>query len=125
MIRPIDEGFDDGPDVLVNQRFPSGPAAIPVGQAMVLSLKIVTIPDGVIRPTDDEENEAFVNHTFPSGPAVIFSMLVMEGELKIEMTPAGVMRPIECFASLTNQRFPSGPLVTADGVLTPEYWETG
>src|ERR1041385_6916959 len=54
----------------VNQRLPSGPAQIPVGQLSAVGTgKAVTVPEVVMRLT--VLVIVAVNHTFPSGPGVI------------------------------------------------------
>ncbi len=59
------------PSNSVNQRLPSGPAAIPVGRAAGGDAggNSVTTPAGVIRPIRLPENS--VNQRLPSGPAAI------------------------------------------------------
>jgi len=63
VIRPTEAPWE-------NQRFPSGPAAIPYGRVyMAGSAKFETTPVGVIRPI--ELLPALVNHKFPSDPVAI------------------------------------------------------
>jgi hypothetical protein len=65
VIRPI-----CSPSSSVNQRFPSGPSAIPHGSLPAVGmLNSVTTPDGVIRPIVFAV--VSVNHRLPSGPLVI------------------------------------------------------
>ena len=54
----------------VNQRLPSGPAAMPKGfaPAVIPALNSVTAPAGVIRPIGPAPS---VNQRLPSGPAVM------------------------------------------------------
>ena len=54
----------------VNQRFPSGPAAIPMGSLPAVgTANSLMVPDGVIRPMLLPSSS--VNQRFPSGPATI------------------------------------------------------
>ena len=109
VIRPIEPPLGDGP-WLVNQRSPSGAAAvIPWGELMPGPAKLDTTPDGVIRPM--VLLPTLVNHRFPSGPAVMLSGWLMPGSVKLETTPPGVMRPMVLLNWLVNHRFPSGPAV--------------
>ena len=80
----------------MNQRLPSGPAAIPSGKlsAGMPAENSVTTPAGVIRPIRLPSSS--VNQRLPSGPAVISSgalPAVMPAENSV-MTPAVVIRPI-------------------------------
>src|SRR4051794_18185639 len=64
VIRPIFAPLDS-----VNQRFPSGPAAIPGGWVAGVTANSVIVPAVVIRPIFSPLDS--VNHRFPSGPAAI------------------------------------------------------
>ena len=103
----------------VNQRLPSGPAAIPRrGGSRVANSSIV--PAGVIRPT--RLSSWSVNQTLPSAPAAIprglLSVAVSFGNSLI--APAGVICPILLSPESVNQRLPSGPAAIRDGVF--EWW---
>src|SRR5437868_355894 len=99
----------------VNQRLPSGPAAIDSGSAPGNENSVMT-PAGVIRPMRCASYS--VNQRLPSDPV---AMLVGEdGNVSIvnsSIAPAGVIRPILLWTGpdngprSTNQRLPSGPFV--------------
>ncbi len=58
------------PTVSVNQRLPSGPAAMPAGPLPAVGLRnSVTSPPGVMRPIRLPVNS--VNQRLPSGPAAM------------------------------------------------------
>jgi hypothetical protein len=92
-----------------NQMLPSGPTAMPKGDAPVVmpAANSVNAPAVVRRPIRLLPNS--VNQRLPSGPVVISKGLVPTLATSV-MTPAGVMRPI-LLAFSPNQRFPSGPAV--------------
>src|SRR5437773_1870453 len=90
VIRPI-EWFG----LSVNQRLPSGPAAIPDGTLILGSMKLDTAPASVIRPI--ELLPLLVNQRLPSGPAAIprGPLIPAPAPGKLDTAPAGVIRPIE------------------------------
>ena len=100
----------------VYQRFPSGPAAIPIGSSLGgcgVGNSVMT-PVGVIRPM--LLRRCSVNHRLPSGPAVMpQGPLPAVGVGNSAKTPAVVTRPILELSSSVNHRFPSGPAVIPRG----------
>ena len=80
----------------MNQRLPSGPAAMPIGPlpAVMPLLNSVTAPAGVMRPM--RLPLCSVNQRLPSGPAAMpVGPLLAEMPLLNSVTvPAGVMRPM-------------------------------
>ena len=104
VIRPI-----DSLPSLANQRAPSGPDAIPIGQRMPAGRKFLIVPRVVIRPI--ESLPSLVNQSAPSGPAAMPSgprMLAL-AYLKFVTVPPVVIRPIEPLRKFVNQRAPSDP----------------
>src|SRR4030095_6398112 len=91
----------------VNQRLPSGPAAIPIGLSVGRENSVMT-PAGVIRPILLSRNA--VTQRLPSVPVVISQAPVWGGGMENSvMAPAVVIRPIWLAANSVNQRLPSGP----------------
>ena len=99
----------------VNQRLPSGPAAIPKGSPLAVGIaNSVMTPAVVIRPILEEERpeRRSVNQRLPSGPTAIASIWALAvGTANSVMTPAVVIRPILLPLYSVNQRAPSGPAV--------------
>src|SRR5262245_29542475 len=95
----------------VNQRLPSGLAAIPSGPGRPTggSENFVMTPAGVIRPILSPLNS--VNQRLPSGPAVMPVGEENVGRGNSVKTPAGVIRLI--LSCSVNQRLPSGPAAMA------------
>ena len=112
VIRPIWLPSDS-----VNQRLPSGPAAIPAGMLLAVgSANSVMMPAVVIRPI--WLLPASANQRLPSGPAVMpTGMLSGVGIANSVITPPGVIRPILSPNPSVNQRLPSGPTVITVGML--------
>ncbi len=101
----------------VNQRLPSGPAAMPSGWLPAVGTEnSVTAPAVVIRPIRSPSYS--VNQRFPSGPAAIPPGLTSGvGRGNSVTTPAVVIRPIRLPKDSVNQRLPSGPAVIRAGKL--------
>src|SRR5579884_2790004 len=93
----------------VNQRLPSGPAAIPSGKLWSVGIaNSVTVPEGVMRPILLPLDS--VNQRLPSGPLVIpTGSPLAVGIGNAVMLPEGLMRPILLALTSVNQRLPSGP----------------
>ena len=106
----------------VNQRLPSGPAAIPRGMLAgpIPGENSVITPPGVMRPMRLPANS--VNQRVPSGPAVIPSGCPLAGN-SFAVARTGAIRPIRLGASSVNQRPPSGPGVISAGRLLAEMPE--
>src|SRR5262245_58393161 len=123
VIRPM-SGLERRPGAnSLNQTFVSGPAVILstkrvcgivglLGSKMAGTGKIVSEPEGVIRPM----LVPAANQRLPSGPAVMLEgRVAMAGRVNSVMSPAGVIRPIA--SDSVNQRLWSGP---ATMLLAPE-----
>src|SRR5205809_52725 len=81
------------PACSVNQRLPSGPAAIPIGLLAVETENSVNVPLGLMRPILLPSNS--VNQRLPSGPAAIpIGPLWAVGTENSVIAPLGLMRPI-------------------------------
>src|SRR6266446_4575237 len=101
----------------VNQRFPSGPAAIPK-IPVPGAVNSVMAPEVVHRPTLTPGAPAppSANQRFPSGPVVISTGPELAvGTVNSVITPAVVHLPILFVLTSVNQRFPSGPDVIPVG----------
>src|SRR5438445_354443 len=95
-----------------NQRFPSGPAAMPSGRPLGTGNSL-TAPAGVIRPIWLARNS--VNQRFPSAPAATKLTSASDGRLNSVTPPVGPIRPIWFAVSSVNQRLPSGPAAMPSG----------
>src|ERR1035441_9050090 len=106
VIRPILLLLDSA-----NHSAPSGPAAIPAGQANAVGTGYsVMYPAVVIRPILSPS--CSVNHSAPSGPATIpIGQLPAVGMGYSVTYPAVVIRPIWLLLNSVNHRAPSGPAV--------------
>src|SRR5438128_1422598 len=101
------------PNSSVNQRFPSGPAAIPLGRLSGVGIGYwVTVPSNAILSMVSPPYS--VNHRSPSRPDAIPVGPPGGTEYSV-IAPAGVMRPILLLESSVNHRFRSGPTVIASG----------
>src|SRR5262249_24655021 len=110
----------------VNQRLPSGPAAMTKGPPGVGGSRVVvggpegvgesvTTPVRVMRPILPATTSA--NHRLPSGPTVMPSgPLAAVGTANSVTKPVGVMRPILPPHTSVNQRLPSGPTTMSTGL---------
>ena len=100
----------------VNQRLPSGPAAIPAGRCRPVGMgNSVMTPAVVIRPIwlpRFGEPEVAVR----PGRDTSWSA-AGRGDRESVMTPAVVIRPIWLHADSVNQRLPSGPAAMPTGPL--------
>ena len=94
------------PEVSVNHRLPSGPAAIESGLAPAVMpvLNSATIPSVVMRPILPF---ASTNQRLPSGPAAIPASAApgVTPALNSVITPAGVTRPIRWLVGSVYHRF--------------------
>src|ERR1022692_2800706 len=112
VIRPILLLLDSA-----NHSAPSGPAAIPAGQANAVGTGYsVMYPAVVIRPILSPS--CSVNHSAPSGPATIpIGQLPAVGMGYSVTYPAVVIRPIWLLLNSVNHSAPSGPTVSPLGSL--------
>src|SRR6059058_6476039 len=110
----------------VNQRFPSGPLAIPPGTMLQGAVgghgeNPVICPAVVIRPMKKSgKPEAPVNHNAPSGPETMSSgPEFWFGTANSVTLPAASMRPILAtlafWSDSVNHMLPSGPAVICRG----------
>ena len=111
VIRPILSGRNS-----VNQRFSSGPAAIPYGLLLAVGTgNSVMTPAVVIRPMLLPNHS--VNHRFPSGPRVMADgRLFAVGMWNSVTTPVVVILPMLLLVPSVNHSAPSGPVVIPNGV---------
>ena len=104
----------------VNQTFPSGPAAIPIGMlpafrpllnSLIACVVGLIIPTALVVPGS-------LNHMLPSGPIAIDRTALpgFRPLVNSVIVPPVVIRPTAPFRSL-NQRFPSEPATTCAGLL--------
>ena len=101
----------------MNQRFPSGPAVMPSGSLMPVSLTFEITPSAVMRPM--VLLITLVNQRLPSGPEAIAVGLSTLGSEKLLMVPVGVTRPILFEKDEVYQTLPSGPAAIPAGASDP------